>query len=864
MRMWLRRVWYLLNRRRHERDLMREMHDHRAAMTDPYAFGDPYRLLERARDEWGWNWLDDAMQDFAVGMRTLLKAPSFAITATLILSFGIGLNVTLYQMVGTALLRPPAIKDAREFARFHRVGPNFSSSGVAYPIAEFVKHNNSVLAAVLVESGASIAWGQDAGEHLQASFVSPNWFDEIGYGPLHGRVLNEGIDTSAAAPAVVLGYTFWLARLGADPNIVGTTVYLDRKPVTVAGVAPQTMPGVNFGVPDLFLPITQREYFYPQSQALREWQTDSIDMYGRFKPGLSADAVREGLRPVMQAIAAAHREVEAEQWLQPLLATDNFMRESERRGVLAVLAMIGALTTMVLVVAAANLGNLVISRAMGRVRELGVRMALGARRSRIVRQLIVESLPLVGLGTAGSLVFTSTATGLIARVVGAPPYLDFSLNWRAVLLATALAALVLGVVGVLPAWKIAQQRLIDAIKDGGHHISRALDRARMRRLMMASQVAGSCLLLIVAGMMVRSLQRVLQSDAGFDYQQAAVLDIPLDRYGITGDAAQAYWQAVKERVKANPAVEDAAIVTTPPLGGRVFQTAYDAAPRVRVMSHAVDPEYFRVMGIPIIAGRAFGSAEPGALVVGRRLAFEMYGTDQVLGEPFPKGAGRARSTASGVAELVAAEGTIVGVAADAHAIKISATDVVELYAALKPKDFSMVFLVARARTDADRLPPILREAATLDPRVIARAHAMHEDFDRSTQEPRIASAVAGAIGLLTLALACLGIFGVVSYGVALRTKEIGIRVALGASQPKLLGAILQQLLTPVTGGVIVGGVLGISAGHALSGEPFYLESDDPLALLAPLAVFAAAGAIAALWPALATLKRNPIDALRHQ
>ena len=368
------------------------------------------------------------------------------------------------------------------------------------------------------------------------------------------------------------------------------------------GIAPKEMPGLDFDVPDVFIPIAQREYFYPHSAFLRAWNTETVAMYGRFRPGLSPAAVREGLRSTMQAIARERREIKPDQWLEPVMATDNFMRASERREILAVASLIAALTSLVLIVVAANLGNLVMSRAMGRVRELGVRMALGARRSRIVRQLVVESVPLVVLGTLGSLLFASVASTLIASVVQLPPYLDFGLDWRTLFIAVALAALALLVVGVLPAWKVAQQHLIDAIKDGGQHVSRALDRAMIRRVMVAAQVAGSCLLLIVAGMMVRSVQRLLQTDLGFDYERAAVLAIPLGRYGMTGNDAQSYWYAVKDRVNANPEVEDAAIVTAPPLGGRVFETSYDDAPRVQVLSQNVDPRVLRGHAHPDCVG----------------------------------------------------------------------------------------------------------------------------------------------------------------------------------------------------------------------------------------------------------------------
>ena len=851
MSTWFRRVWHLMNRPRHERELLDEMKEHRESMPDPSRFGDTHRLLEQSRDAWGWNWLDDAMQDLKVGMRTLVKAPAFALTATVILTFGIGLNVTLYQMLRVALLRPPAVKNADSWVRFSRAAPDSRTSTVPYPLTQLIKENNSVLAAVTIESGSSVAWGRDAGEQVNGLFVSTNWFDEVGYGPLHGRHLSDALDSTSDAPSVVLGYTFWSTRLGADPNIVGTTVYIDRRPVTVAGVAPALLPGFDFNVPDVFMPIGQREYFYPQSTMLKGWNAsegDGVDMYGRLHEGVSAAAAREALRSAMQSIAAQRPEVKSNEWLEPLLARDNFMRPDERVAVMIVVSLLGALTALVLVVAAANLGNLVMSRATGRVRELGVRMALGARRSRIVRQLVIESVPLVLLGVAGSLGFAAAVATLVSAMATLPPYFDFSIDWRSIAIAVGLGALSLVVVGLLPAWKVAQQHLIDAIKDGGQHVSRTLDRALMRRILVAAQVAGSCLLLIVAGMMVRSMQRALESSLGFDYEHAAVLSMPLGRLGITGDAARSYWYEVKERVRAHPEVEDAAIVTAAPLGGRRFQTSYDATPGIDTMSQAVDPEYFAVMRIPLLAGRLFGPGDEKTAIVSRRLALEMYGTLDVLGREFPKGA---------------AEAVIIGIAADAHSIKVGANNVVEHYQPLKPRDFSEVFLVARAKGDADRLLPVLREAASLDARVIPTVRAMHTDFDREMMGPRLASMIAASVGMLTLALACLGIFGVVSYGVALRTKEIGIRVALGAQHPALLQAIVRQVLTPVGIGAVIGLILAVPTGMALGGEPFYLENADPIAFVSALAVFLAAGAVAALWPAYQVLRRNPVDALRH-
>jgi putative ABC transport system permease protein len=846
---WLRRLWHLINRPRFERDLMREMADHREQMANPREFGDSHRLLEASRDVWGWNWLDDAVQDLKLGIRALLRSPSFTVSATLILTFGLGVNVTLYQLANVVVFSPPAVRAPETLARFHRWAPHNNNTGVPYPLTEFVKAHPSALAAVLAEAGSRVAWGPEAVEQIEVSFVSTNWFEELGYGPSIGRLFSDAVDAPRdAEPGAVLAHNFWQARLGGDPDVIGRTVYLDRRPVTVVGVAPRELPGLDFDTPDVFLPIAKREYFYPESTFLRAWNTGTVAMYGRLRTGISKAAVRESLRITMQAIAAERpNEVKPGEWLEPMMAEDNFRPPDEIIASWVVLSFLGLLTTLVLAVASANLGNLVLSRATGRTRELGVRIALGARRSRIVRQLLVETLPLGVLGAAGSLLFASMATKAIANL-GLPSYLDLSIDWRSIATSAAFATLALAIVGVLPAWKVAQQELVAAIKDGGQQVSLRLDRTRVRRLMVVAQVAGSCLLLAIAGMLTRSLQRVLAGNLGFEYASVAVLEMPLGRYGVTGEAARAYWYSVKERVRANPEVVEAAIVTSPPLGGRRSETTYRNTMGLKTYSQEIDPDYFRLMEIPIVAGRVFAPGEADAVVISERLARAMYGSGAVLGQGFP---------------LLAPTSTVVGIAADAHTIEVSATNAAELYRPLSLDDFSLVYLVARARADVIRLPPILREAAELDPRVIPTTRLMRDDFDHRMRAPRVASAISAGIGGITLVLACLGIFGVVSYSVVLRTKEIGIHIALGARRSAVVRLIVRHVLSPVTVGIALGLAAAIPAGFALSGEPFYVQRVDPIAYSIALGVFASAAAAAAAIPALRVLKHDPIRSLRH-
>lgn len=847
-----RRIWHLVNRKRFEQDLTQEMREHRKMMADPKGFGDPYRLLEASRDAWGWNWLDDAAQDLKIGARTLRRSPVFTITATLILAFGIGLNLTLYQLASVGLMSPPAVRSPETLAQFYRVSPNWNSSGLPYVAAQFVKEQNTALSAVLLQSATTAVWGRDTADQIEVSFISPNWFSELGYGALSGRVFAPGIDGLAdASPAVVVSHEFWQTKLGADPAVVGKTVYVNLRPATLVGIAPPAFPGLDMDRPSMWMPINQHAYYFPDSPFLRTWKSGNTAIYGRLRDGLSPAAARESLRVTMGALAQARPDdFKKDEWLEPFMATVNFMTTRERSEVWFFLSLLGGLTGLVLVVAAANIGNLVLSRATGRARELGVRIALGARRSRIVRQLLMETLPLGVLGAVGGLVFAAWTAKLVATIGGLPPYLDFTPDWRSIVVNAGLSVLAIAVVAVLPAWKVAQQELVLAIKDGGQQVSLHLDRARIRRTMLAAQVAGSCLILAIAGMTTRTVQRVRSSDLGFEYEQVLVLDAKLGNLGVSGTAARNYWNGVAERMRANSAASEVAVVTAPPLGGRVFETGFGDAPGLEVLSQSITPTYFALMEIPIIAGRTFAAGDPAAstAIVSRALALRMYGTTDVLGRGFP------------VSEPVR---TIIGIAADAHSLKVTATNVAELYQPLAAEDYNLVYLLARARGDAAELIPAMREAARLDPRVLPAVRLMRNDFDLRMRGPRLSSGIALGVGLITLVLACLGIFGVVSYGVALRTKEIGIHLALGARQSSIVRLVMRHVLSPVGVGVLIGLAAAVPAGRALSSEPLYLRSVDPVVYVLSLAAFVTAGGLAALLPAVRVLRTDPIRALRH-
>ncbi|HYE86383.1 MAG TPA: ABC transporter permease, partial [Vicinamibacterales bacterium] len=323
---FFRRLWYLVNRRRHERELLQEMHGHRASMHDPRAFGDTHRLLERSRDAWGWNWLDDATQDVKLGVRALQRAPIFTVIAVVMLAFGIGLNLTVFQMAHVVLLRGPAVSRPDTLARLHRHGRSntANSESVPYVAAMAVAREDTALAAVMVEATAPVIWEESS--VVEASFVSTNWFSQIGSGSLFGRVFVPQIDGAADAdPAAIVSYRFWKNTLGGDPAAVGSTFRVNDRPVTVIGVMPEAFPELDLDQSAIWLPITQRDLYFPNTNFLTDWSTNNVAMYARLKDGVTPAQARESVRRVVEML---HREqplhfAEGE-WLEPAMATENF------------------------------------------------------------------------------------------------------------------------------------------------------------------------------------------------------------------------------------------------------------------------------------------------------------------------------------------------------------------------------------------------------------------------------------------------------------------------------------------------------------------------------------------------------------
>jgi predicted permease len=515
-------------------------------------------------------------------------------------------------------------------------------------------------------------------------------------------------------------------------------------------------------------------------------------------------------------------------------------------------SLVGGLALLVLVVACANLSNLILSQAVNRLREFSIRASLGASRWRVLRQQLVESALITSAGTIGALIVGQWCARLLAVQTAMPPYVEFGLDWRVAAAACGVAFVAALAIGFVPAWMVSRKDLVSSLKDGGQQASSRLARTRFRLFSIGSQVMGCVVLLIVAGSTLRGFQRVVNADLGFEFRHVAVVDPALSRYGIANEAARGYWDEVKGSLAAIPEVEHLSRVSHAPLADSAGRSVFNDAPRLSVAQTTVDPEFFALLRIPILVGRRFEPADDGGtvVIVSRRLAVEMYGSVDVVGKGFPRSGG---------------DRTIIGVAADAPLVHVAATNVAELYLPVDRDRTSGLVLLASARTDPQRLLTPMRDAARrADARVLPRTWLPTSRFEARVQGRRVASLIASLTGLLALALACFGIFGLVAYAASMRTHEIGIRRALGAGGTAIVVLLLRQLIGPMALGMALGTAAGVAVGSILEGEPFYLPAataDVPALAIAVLAVTAAA---AALVPALRAVRLDPLAALRHE
>lgn len=836
---FFRRLRYLLHRRQYDRELQMDMEFHRemAVRAGRRNFGNTLRLREQSREAWGWMWLDRLWQDLRYAVRTLAGSPGFTITAILVLGLGIGVNVMAFSLFNQMVLKWLPVRNPDRLVRLQRRSPENSASEMPYPFLTFYREHAKTLSAVMGMIGAPPMELQGDAQGIKNIFVTSNYFTELGTSAAYGRLFDPARENAPdAVPVVVLDYGFWQRRFAADPSIVGKTIYLNKKPATIIGVTSYAFVSLDQQHTDVWLPITQYPYFIEGSQVLTDTTSfaGTARMWGRLAPGVTAKAAEQELRVLTNELRKLYPK---EIWEQEFLKSDPaghfvVMQKDQYQ----VLAMVGALGLLILTVACSNLGGLLLARGITREHEISIRIAIGAGKKRIFRQLFTESLLLALLGALAGVTLSYFLLRLILAKTNIPAWMQAGAtpDWRILLFAVGMALAAVFLFGLTPALQIARQRQRKILA---------------RQILIGAQVTASCILLIIAGLLVRAVHHELYSDPGFGYEQVLSIDPGLERHGYTPAAARAYLDQLENRLRAVPGVISVAMSSMPPMGhGRVAVVGTEIGRHpVEVYPYQVDPAFFRTMGIPLLAGRNLLPNEAGAVIVNQSLAQLQWPGENPVGKQFWN------------------KDTVVGVAGNARMIALNDSDAMEIYHAAQVADMPGMIIEVKTAGAPDNFVPLTKTIVqSLDPKLYPMIGLLKAAFRQNMQPVENAVMVASLLGIVAAFLAGLGIVGLVAYAVSQRMKEIAIRVALGAGRMQVLSTVLRQFSWPVTLGLLIG--VGVTAGLSkLLRQILYGVSNlDPLSYVSATAVLMVILAIAALLPAKRALQVNLSKILHYE
>lgn len=833
---FMRRIHYLLNRRRLDAELQNDMDFHRemATRAGRNNFGNTLRMREQAYEAWGWLWLDRLMQDLRYGLRVLLRAPGFTLMAVLVLAIGIGANVSAFSLFDMVALKPLPVSDAGRIVRLERRSPTSYTSEMAYPSFLFYREHARTLSAAVAVLGVPPMQMDHDQQLTSVSFVTPNYFTELGTRPACGRLLDPASDGAGNSPAAVLSYGLWERRFGSDPKVVGHVIHLDGRPVTVVGVTPFAFASLGGQHPDLWLPIAQQRYLISRSTVLDDWTNSSVRMWGKLAPDVTAKAAEQELRALTQELRRQHPEA----------VWDGEFIQSSPGGHLQVMqpqmyqvaAMVGVLTLLILVVSCANVGGLMLARAVTRQHEIEIRVAIGAGRWRIFRQLCTESLILAAFSALAALAFSYLALKVTLTKVDAPNWLSATPDWRVLLFTVGVTVIAMLFFGLLPALQIARQRR---------------QKTTVRQFLVGAQIAASSVLLIVAALLVRATQHALYTDPGFGYQQLVSIDPQLGRHGYTPTAARDYLSRMQSRLRIVPGVKSVSMVKLPPLGHTVSNsTTKIRGRRVVIYPNWVAPDFFTTAGIPMRTGRTFNRGEEHVVIVSESLARRQWPAENPLGQSLGDGKDK---------------DTVIGVVGDAHTNALSDDDAVEQYWPAQLSDMPDMVLVARSAGEPGAILPVAKTiAASLDSSTSLEVRELKTLYRENIRQLSSAAAIASIVGLVALTVAACGLIGMAGYVVTQRTKEIAIRMALGAPSMSVLNTVLWQFRWPLIAGLTAGTGFAALGSRLLRVVLYGISNLDPAAYVAALAILTLIAVLSVLLPAARTLRLNVAATLHHE
>lgn len=814
-------------------------------------------------------------QDTRYALRMLAKSPMLTVIVVLTLALGIGANTAIFGIVNGFLLRPLPVKSPEQIMALagKLQGDTLGSFTFSYPqLMDFRKQADafSDLFASQVDLGGLSFDGK--GNQFLYCRVTGNYFSTLGVQAALGRLFlpTEG-EVGGRDPYIVLGYSFWQKRFGGDPSIVGKQALIDGQEATIIGVAPRGFHGTNFALDfDGYLPMNMR----PQEDAAKFWSDRTsrpLIVMGRLKPGVSLRHAQISMNVVAERLAeqypATDRGVTVRVIPERLARPQPFANNI----VPFVAGIFLVLAALVLLLACMNVANILLVRATMRQREMAIRAALGAGRGRLIRQMLTESIMLAIFGGAGGLVVGVWASGAIASLLPAsrfPVRLDFSFDWRVFAYAMTAALLTGTLMGGWPALRAGRADMNGVLYGGGRSDTAGVGRHRVRSVLVVAQVGGSLVLLIFAGLFVRTLFRAQRAYLGFDPNN--VLNLTLDPREVGYDEARtkSFYRNLEARVRALPGVQSASLASSVPMGNgnygsSIYIEGHTLAPGQQppvVVYNRVDAPYFDTMRVPLLRGRAFRESDdekaPLVAIVNQTMAHQFWPNEDAIGKRF--------SLKSATGPFV----EIVGLTGDGRYVFIGWDKEPYFFVPLAQNYTGYRALQIRSSVPPESLiTQVQSEVRALDPNMpVSDVQTMRQSLSGGNGFFifRVGAILAASIGILGLTLAVVGVYGVVSFAASQRTHEIGIRLALGADRRAILRLVLRQGLVLVVGGVLSGAVLAWALTRSIATLLVGVSPTDALTFVTATLLLGGIGLWACYAPARRAMRVDPIIALRYE
>jgi predicted permease len=828
---WLQR---LLRRDRMEKELDNELRFHlesqvadkiQAGMSEAEArrttrleFGGLDQIKEECRESRGTQWLASIAQDLRFGARILVKSPGFSFTAIVVLALGIGVSTLAFSLYNLIALQTIPVRDAATLVSIQRRSPENNAPGIPYASIAYYRDNARSLSGVMATmSVAPMVLNQEE-QRINSSFVSSNYFTELGAFAAAGRLFDPARESSSgAAPVAVLSYRFWQREFDSDPSIIGRTIYLAGKPVNVTGVTSQAFANLGTEDPDVWLPLLQHAYFFEGSKALDAPQFDgNILMWGHLAPGVSSSRAEDELLALTSQLRKLYPTVIWDH--ERILVTPGAHFFSFEDGG-PVLSFAALLVLLILVVACANLGGLLLARGVQRRREIQLRLDLGARRSRVFRQLLTESLLLGLLGSMAALPLSYIVLRLALAYTNAPAWMSALPDWRVLIFTAAMGFLAALFFGMLPTVQIVLQKK---------------ERTLWHQLVVCVQVGASCVLLIVSGLLVRATLHTLYTDPGFGYEQVLSLNPGLSDHGYTPSTAQSYLDQLQSRLQTVPGVISVSMAQSPPLvNTNVMIMGFTIDGRlIKTYPNWVSPEFFQTMGIPLLRGRYMHVGETHVVVLSESLARKRWPTEDPIGKEWSTG-----------------KDTVVGIVGNTRAMELNNSDATEIYYPLSGKSLPRMSVLIRTAGAPDGLSSTLQQiAGGIDPKLFPTITPLKAGFSKSIGQIEQVATIISLLGSIAIFLAIIGLLGLVTYAVSQRTKEIAIRLALGANRMEIFLTVLRRFAWPILAGLVTGVALTACLSQILRRGLYGISGLDPISYLGAITLLIAILATAALLP----------------